>query len=186
MDADSQMPETLAETRGTSAMLALLSLKDQILGRIEAACLGLLAMLLLPAMSEMHELSVVGPDAEETTTFDLAALQSLESVAVNTTTIWTEGVQEFVGVPLAKLTAEMTGAFDLRMTAINDYVVTMSSEFLNDRYPIVAYERNGALMSVRDKGPFWLIFPFDEDEAFTTEAMLSRSIWQLIRIEILR
>lgn len=166
-------------------MLALVTFRTQIVGRIQAAGLSLLVVLMLSAMSEVHELLVVGPDGAEKITYDLDALQSLETIVVRTTTTWTEGVQEFVGVPLAALLPDMKGVFDLRMTAINDYVVTMSSEYLGDRYPIVAYERNGELMTIRDKGPFWLIFPFDEDEAFSTVAMLSRSIWQLVRIEIL-
>ncbi len=167
-------------------MQAWVKLNDHMLARVKTACLCLMAVFLLPAMAEVYDLSVTGPDAETTVTYDLNTLRALETVVVRTTTTWTEGVQEFVGVPLVTLLPEISGAFDMRMTAINDYAVTMSSEVLTDRYPIVAYERNGALMSVRDKGPFWLIFPFDEDEAFTTEAMLSRSIWQLVRIEIMR
>jgi len=50
--------------------------------------------------------------------------------------------------------------------------------------PLLAYLRNGETMSVRDKGPVWLIFPFDDEPKFQNEEYYSRSIWQLDQIEI--
>jgi hypothetical protein len=39
-------------------------------------------------------------------------------------------------------------------------------------------------MSVREKGPIWMIFPYDSVEAFRTEQTYARSIWQLDRIAV--
>ncbi|TDW37626.1 hypothetical protein LY39_02721 [Roseinatronobacter bogoriensis subsp. barguzinensis] len=154
--------------------------------RLQSICLFFLAMLFLPAASDFRKLTVTGPSSSAFMTYDLSELKSMQVVIVNTTTPWTDGLQEFRGVPLAALLPDMDGAFELRLTAVNDYVVTMPSDLMTESIPIVAYERNGALMSVRDKGPFWLIFPFDDNDSFTTDAMLSRSIWQLFRIDILQ
>ncbi len=52
--------------------------------------------------------------------------------------------------------------------------------------PIIAYLLNGEEMSIRDKGPLWVIYPFDSDADFRSEVVFSRSIWQLDRLEILR
>lgn len=160
--------------------------KKHIQPRLQSICLLFFAVLVLPAISDFQKLTVTGPSAATVMTYDLSEIQSMQRVIVNTTTPWTDGMQEFRGVPLAALLPEMLGTFELRLTAINDYVVTMPSDLLTESVPIVAYERNGALMSIRDKGPYWLIFPFDDSEVFTTDAMLSRSIWQLFRIEILQ
>lgn len=154
--------------------------------RLQPICLFFLVMLFLPATSDFRTLTVTGPSGDVVATYELSELKSMQEVIVNTTTPWTNGLQEFRGVPLAALLPDMDGAFELRLTAVNDYVVTMPSDLMTESIPIVAYERNGALMSVRDKGPFWLIFPFDDNDSFTTDAMLSRSIWQLFRIDILQ
>ena len=161
-------------------------LKEHMLRGLQSISLLVLAVFFLPAVSEFDQLTVTGPSATAFVTYDLTELQSMPEVIVNTTTPWTDGMQEFRGVPLAALLPNMVGVFELRLTAVNDYVVTMPSDLLTDSIPIVAYERNGMLMSIRDKGPFWLIFPFDDSETFMTDAMLSRSIWQLFRIEILQ
>jgi hypothetical protein len=47
---------------------------------------------------------------------------------------------------------------------------------------MIAYARNGEPMSLREKGPFWLVYNYDADPAFRTETVYSRSIWQLDRI----
>ena len=39
-------------------------------------------------------------------------------------------------------------------------------------------------MSVREKGPLWVIYPFDSDPEYQTEVIYSRSIWQLDRIVV--
>jgi hypothetical protein len=50
--------------------------------------------------------------------------------------------------------------------------------------PLLATLANGEPMSVRDKGPVWMLFPYDDVAAYRTEQTYARSIWQLNRIEI--
>jgi hypothetical protein len=117
--------------------------------------------------------------------FDRAMLEDLGAAVVETRTIWTEGVQTFVGVPLDSLLAAVgaTGA-TLRASAINDYAVEIPASDAVEDGPIVAYLRNGAPMSVRDKGPLWIVYPFDSAPEYQSELIYSRSIWQLDRIEV--
>lgn len=117
--------------------------------------------------------------------FDLAMLRQLEPVTFRTETIWTEGEQVFTGVPLKTLleTLGVKGG-TLSAKAANDYAVDMPvSDALQDG-PIVAYELNGKEMSLRNKGPLWIVYPYDRNRAFRTEVIYARSIWQLDRIEI--
>lgn len=113
-------------------------------------------------------------------------MRNMPVTELTTSTPWTEGVQHFVGVPLSEFLRSLSGEYTLHLKAVNDYSVSMSAELVASTTSIIAFERNGALMSVRDKGPFWLIFPFDDDERYLTESMMSRSIWQLSRIEVQR
>jgi hypothetical protein len=39
-------------------------------------------------------------------------------------------------------------------------------------------------MSVRDKGPLWLIYPYDSKAEYQSETIYSRSIWQLVKIDL--
>ncbi len=118
-------------------------------------------------------------------TFSAADLQALPSTSFQTETIWTEGEQTFVGVPLHSL-LDHVGARsgELLATAINDYSVSIPTSDAVPNGPIVAYLRNGAEMSLRDKGPLWIVYPFEGNEAYKSEEFYSRSIWQLDRIEV--
>ena len=116
--------------------------------------------------------------------YTLADLAALPRQVIRTSTPWTEGVQEFAGVPLAALVAEADARDQLLMTAVNEYSVTVPVAELSADAPIVAYERNGAPMSLREKGPLWVVYPYDAGGDFQTETIYSRSIWQLVHIRV--
>lgn len=121
----------------------------------------------------------------EAAVFDRAMLEALPSQTIVTTTIWTDGPQEFTGVPLAAL-LEAVGAEGqtLSATAINDYAVAIPVAEITQDAPLVAYELNGETMSVRDKGPLWIVYPYDSEPAYQSEVIYARSIWQLDRIVV--
>ena len=48
----------------------------------------------------------------------------------------------------------------------------------------MAFLNNGEPMSIRDKGPLWIIYPFDDNPDYQTEVIYSRSIWQLDQIHV--
>ena len=113
---------------------------------------------------------------------DLAALPQ---TAFTTTTVWTEGAQEFQGVTLLTLLDHLSApAGRLVLSAANGYRVERRMEELLPEAALLAYLRNGAPMSLRDKGPVWLIYDFDGDPKYRTEVIYANSIWQLDRIEI--
>lgn len=59
---------------------------------------------------------------DQTRSYDLAALDALGPAQIATTTIWTDGVQRFTGVPLRRLLDD-AGIADgqITATAINDF-----------------------------------------------------------------
>lgn len=128
-------------------------------------------------------LQVDVPAAAASTQFNLTDLQAFPPISFETETIWTEGVQRFTGVSLLAMMRHLDikeGTLELH--AINDYVVEFGVSGAVDGGPIIAYERNGALMSRRDKGPLWIVFPYDSDPVYQTEEIFSKSVWQLVRI----
>ncbi len=160
-------------------------------------CLSKLVLLLLAAFPllagdaqaqdqqpDALQITHVEPSLSRVLTFE--ALQQLPFVEIATTTPWTDGVQLFRGVPLASILDLKSEDRKLHMRAANDYFITMPAEEVSDDYPIIAYMRNGAPMSVRDKGRYWVVYPFDQEPRFNDETHLSRSIWQLVEISIMR
>ncbi len=117
--------------------------------------------------------------------FDIAMLRRLPRAEFATSTIWTDGVGRFEGVRLdVLLDAVGADGASLKATALNDYSTEIPASDATPDGPIVAYAIDGAAMSVRDKGPLWIVYPYDADSRFKTERIYGRSIWQLNRIEI--
>ncbi|MBM1816343.1 molybdopterin-dependent oxidoreductase [Pseudosulfitobacter pseudonitzschiae] len=125
-------------------------------------------------------------NVDNTAQFDLEMLEDLDATTFETSTIWSEGTQTFQGVSL-KVLADRLGidGATLRATAINDYAVDIPLTDAVEGGPIIAYKMDDANMSVRDKGPLWIVYPYDSDAAYRSEVIYSRSIWQLDRIEAL-
>lgn len=125
-------------------------------------------------------------NAEGAIKFDLAMLEGLGAVEFETSTIWTQGLQHFEGVPLDHLVDHLgIAGTTLRATAINDYSVDIPFSDAVEGGPIIAYKLNGEEMSVRDKGPLWIVYPYDSKTEYQTEVVYSRSIWQLDRFEVI-
>lgn len=129
--------------------------------------------------------TVTNTNAEDTAIFDLDGLMAMPPVSFSTTTIWTEGTPAFTGVPLkALLDAVGAKGTEIAATALNDYTVTIPVESITDDAPIVAYHIDGEAFSRRDKGPLWIVYPYDSDPAFQNELIYGRSIWQLNRLTV--
>lgn len=127
---------------------------------------------------------IAAKNAGDAAQFDLEMLRELGATEFSTSTIWTDGEQRFTGVSLHVLMGAL-GVKDgtLRATAINDYTVEIPVADAVPGGPMIAYEMNGNTMSIRDKGPLWVIYPYDQNADYRTEVIYSRSIWQLDRIE---
>lgn len=111
---------------------------------------------------------------------DQAQLDALPQTEFTTSTTWTSGTPVFKGVLLKDL-IEAVGAqgTTITLTAANDYSITMPMADVAEDAPLLAYLVDGQTMSLRDKGPVWLVYPYDLSEDYRTEEIYSRSIWQL-------
>ncbi len=127
------------------------------------------------------------PQADQPKTITLTEhqLRDLPRLSFATTTIWTSGVQKFTGVPLRALLDHFgIEGRKVELSAANDYRITIPMSDIRPDAPIIAYERNGSPMSLRDYGPLWLVYNYDGDAAYRTRTVFSRSIWQLDHITV--
>ena len=117
--------------------------------------------------------------------FDIAMLEELGGVSLVTTTPWTTGPQDFVGVPMETL-LDAVGADGqtLFVTALNDYHAELPTDDFYAYPVLLAYSLNGELMSVRDKGPLWIVYPRDENPVFGEPGNTYKWVWQLTTMEV--
>jgi hypothetical protein len=117
--------------------------------------------------------------------FDLAMLDGLPQVSFATSTTWTEGVRDFSG-PTLRSVLDAAGAQGAQVAAValNDYRMTVPLSEVTGEAPIIATRIDGAEFGVRDKGPLWIVYPYDSSVEFQTEVIFGRSVWQLVRLEV--
>lgn len=117
--------------------------------------------------------------------FDLAMLRALGAATIATSTPWTEGVPRFEGVPgRALLEAVGASGTTLVARAINDYAVEIPAEDLRDHGAFMAFAMDGKRLTARDKGPLWILYPFDARPELKAATYFSRSVWQVKSIEV--
>ena len=111
------------------------------------------------------------------------ALEDLGLVTIETKTPWYDDKVKFEGVPVDKL-MKQAGASGEQVTAValNDYAVEIPMEDFAKYGVILALKKNGEYMPVSDKGPLFLIYPYDSNSELQSQKFYSRSAWQVSRL----
>lgn len=143
------------------------------------------AMALMATSAHADSLTVLDNNGDELAVFDRAALESMQMDTIETSTPWTEGVNRYEGVSLQRL-LDAAGAKGDAYTAIalNDYAVSIPSKIIADHEPVVAIRVDGELLTLDNKGPYWVMFDFDSPEVQAVPEMRGLSIWALSEIEV--
>ena len=116
---------------------------------------------------------------------DRASLEALGTSSLKTKTPWYDGEQHFEGVAMRTL-MQAIGATGDRITAIalNDYTTEIPMSDTRDFDVLLALKREGAYMPVRDKGPLFIVYPFDSEKRLQSQTYYGRSAWQVSRLII--
>lgn len=142
------------------------------------AALGLAAN---PAAADDSILTVAGPGLPSNgVKMTMAEIEALPQKVFRTTTVWTEGQHEFSGVAVKTLleSAGLKGN-EVQARALNAYVATIPMDEITDEAPIIATRIDGQHFPRREKGPLWIVYPYDKDPAYQTDTTYGRSLWQL-------
>ena len=126
------------------------------------------------------------PNVGGNAVFDMPMLERLPHHEIHTRTPWYPEARRFSG-PRLRDVLERAGAdgVTVRAIALNDYRVDIPMEDARRYDVIVARLLDGAPMPVREKGPLFVMYPFDAVPALRTAVHYSRCIWQLQAIEVL-
>lgn len=120
---------------------------------------------------------------DDAAVFDRDMLEALGMTSFRTQTPWYDTPSTFEGVPMARL-MERIGAHGQTVTAIalNDYRTQIPMADFARFGTLLALKRDGTYMPVRDKGPLFIVYPFDSAEELRTRQYYSRSAWQVSRL----
>jgi len=125
------------------------------------------------------------PNQGDKAQFDMAMLERLPQHSFVTRTPWYPVPRKFTG-PLLRDVLATCGAegSNVRATALNDYRVDLPFADAQRFDVLVARLLDDKPMAVRDKGPLFIIYPFDSSAELRTTVYYSRSAWQLKSIEV--
>ena len=150
------------------------------------------------------------PNQGERAVFDMAMLEKLPQHSFSTKTPWYGEPRKFTGPLLRDLLAaagvnlapktpsasapqggaiglERPGAdqaTQLKAVALNDYKVDIPVEDTKSYDVVLARLMDDKPMAVRDKGPLFIIYPFDARPELRNTIYYSRCAWQLKAIEV--
>jgi len=118
--------------------------------------------------------------------FDMAMLEQMPQSSFTTKTPWYAQPRKFTG-PLLRDVLAAAGAQGgtLRALALNDYRVDIPFADAQLHDMLLARLLDDRPMPVRDKGPLFIIYPFDSKPELRNAVYYSRSAWQLKAVEVL-
>ncbi|MBS9402778.1 oxidoreductase [Halomonas sp. TRM85114] len=116
---------------------------------------------------------------------DRDMLMALESRVVETNTPWHSDSSRYEG-PLLLAVLQVAGAEGERIVvrALNDFEAEIPITDLHDYKVILALHRDGEPMPIREFGPLFVLYPFDEHPELNNETIRFRSVWQVEKIHV--
>ena len=113
-------------------------------------------------------------------------IDGFEQIEIATENDFSDGVASFSGprardvIAASGAALEGIGVF----VAANDYKVEIPLRDFVEYDVIFATAMNGKRLSLRDKGPIWVIYPMTDNKELQDPAYNQRLVWQLVKIEV--
>lgn len=125
------------------------------------------------------------PTAGQRAEFDMPTLAALPQTRFSTHTPWEPQLRRFTG-PLLRDVLTLAGAQGslLKAKALNDYRVDIPVSDSQRFDVIIARLLDDQPMRVRDRGPLFIIYPFDSDGELRAQRYFARSVWQLCCLDV--
>lgn len=138
-----------------------------------------------PALAQSGALELQGRVRSGKVVLAIDDLRRLPQQSFSTNTPWTRQARTYTG-PLLRDVLALAGAdaaaTRLRAVALNDYQIDIPVEDARSLPVIVAHLVDHQPIPVRERGPLFVIYPFDSSKELQTMRYYERAIWQLRRI----
>lgn len=160
-----------------------ISRRDVLIGSMAVGALGVITRTARAAGDVV--LMVMDRDGAQAT-FTLSALEALTQHDITTSTPWSEAPRTYRGPRLSSVldAAGVSEGERLTLRALNDYMAHVPLSEAREEAVILATRRDGERLSIREKGPLFVIYPFDQAAHLRNELHYARSVWQLNRITV--
>lgn len=147
-----------------------------------AGCAAVLAC--APALAEPA--LTLARDGETVAEFSLEQLAALPQATIVTGNAFVDGQRRYRGPRASDVLAplDLAPGAVLDFFAANDYAVAIPYADILEFQPILALEIDGAPLSLRDRGPIWLMYPISERSELQDPLYLGRLIWQVVQINV--
>lgn len=123
----------------------------------------------------------VGNEAQ----FDRAMLAALPQQEFETGTPWTDGRNHYRGPLMRELLAHVGADSDtVHVAALNGYEADIPVSDFEDYDVILALAKDGDAIPIREYGPLWVLYPFDQDDVLLSEKVRFRAVWQVMHINV--
>lgn len=148
----------------------------------------LLGGLMAPG-AQAHEasmLTLVAPDGSSKS-LKRSELEALPQVSFETGTPWTQGRHDYRGPLLRDVIRQISPKAErVNAVALNNYSHEVRLSDYGDHPLILAMSEDGKPLTRRNKGPFWLLFPFSSAPKLAEDPNVQASmVWQIVRLEVL-
>lgn len=118
--------------------------------------------------------------------FDREELEAFPQTTIVTQSPFFDGEVRFTGPTVKRIidSFELSGNTQIKLHALNDYSVTASVKEILSLDAIIATRQDSKIMSVRNRGPFWVMLPLSNRPELDHENYHRFMIWQLSRITL--
>ncbi|WP_022942330.1 molybdopterin-binding oxidoreductase [Psychromonas hadalis] len=115
--------------------------------------------------------------------YTLKQLQKLPQHEIKITIPWTDEEHIYKGPYLEDVfsSAGIEGRW-LTLYALDHYQVSFNYQRIKKYNPILGLQIDGELLTIRSKGPIWLILPVNEYKELEAAVYNDYMVWQLIKI----
>ena len=129
--------------------------------------------------------NVQSKNAGDRADFDMDMLAALPQQSFTTSTLWFKEPRKFTG-PLLRDVLAAAGAkgSTLKAVALNNFKVEIPVSDTRQYPMLLARLLDDKPMATRDKGPLFIIYPFDTNTELHSVRYYTRSAWQLRTLEV--
>ncbi len=126
---------------------------------------------------------IARPNVGDEARFDREMLMGIAPTEVRTRTPWHSDSGRYEG-PLLREVLAAAGVRSERVwvRALNDYEAEIPLAELEAYDVILAMSRNGSPMQIREFGPLFVLYPFDDHPELHNETVRFRSVWHVVHI----
>jgi hypothetical protein len=118
--------------------------------------------------------------------FDRPLLEALGTASITTTTPWHDHPVQFEGVPMQRIMQAVGAQGEkIKVVALDDYSAQLPIADFGKYGTLLALKMAGKYMSVAEKGPSFIVYPFDQFAELRNATYYGRAVFQIATIEVI-